>query len=72
MFQQRQLNDVYQLVEVSNSPSFTPGAVGNNAIVGSSQACVLGTQVGAPAATFTLGDELEVIAPAAGLRMAST
>ena len=58
MFQQRQINDVYQLVEVSQTPAFTPGAVGNNSVLGSSQACTLGGTTNP--ATFAIGDELEV------------
>lgn len=58
-FANRQFEDVFGFVEVSKSPSFTPGAVGNGSTVASSQACTTG---GVPA-TFTLTDQLEVYPP---------
>ena len=61
MFQQRQLNDVHQLVEVSSGVA-TPGAVGNGSTVGVSVAFT--TSGGAPA-TFALGDYLQIYPSAA-------
>jgi hypothetical protein len=64
MFQQRQLNEIEALIEVSNTPALTPGAVGNGSTVAVSAACTL--QGTTSPATFALGDNLqEVIAPAA-------
>jgi len=68
MFQTRQLNDIYQLVEVSWTLSITPGAIttGSHAVSGAN--CFTGGPVSALAsaqpANFNLGDQLEVIAPA--------
>jgi hypothetical protein len=61
-FNSRQFEEIYGLVEVSVSPSFTPGAVGNNAVAGSTQACVInGTTTASQA---VLGDIVDVVAPA--------
>jgi hypothetical protein len=62
MYQQRQLNEVYAFFEVSNTAAASPGAVSNGASVNVSVACTL--QGTTNAATFALGDNLEVIAPA--------
>lgn len=62
MYQNRQFEEMQPLSELSFSVSFTPGAVANNTVITSSQACTLaGTTV---PATFALGDQLEVFAPA--------
>jgi len=63
MFQQRQLNDVHQLVEVSTT-TLSPGAVGNGVTVGVSGACLIGGISGNPA-TFAVGDYLQVYPSAA-------
>ena len=65
MFQQRQINDIYQLVEVSFSGTVSPGAIttGSKAVV--TVACVVGGAGNTSPATFALGDDLEVIAPSA-------
>src|SRR5271165_4814874 len=65
MFQQRQMNDVHQLVEISKGVA-TPGAVGNGATVGVSVAFTLGGIAGNPA-TFALGDYLQVYPSAAAV-----
>ena len=66
MFQQRQLNDVYQLIEVSFATVTSPGAItsGNKAVV-SLIAPVLGSINGTQSATFNLGDFIEAIPSAA-------
>lgn len=61
MFQQRQLNEIYQLVEVSKTAALSVGAVGNNAVAGPA---VVACTIGGSPATFALGDTLEVYAPA--------
>ena len=62
MYQPRQFEEMQPLSELSFSVSFTPGAVANNTTISSSQACTLsGTTV---PASFALGDQLEVFAPA--------
>ena len=65
MFQQRQLNDVFQLLEVSYTGTVNPGGIttGSKAVV--TVACVVGGISNTSPATFTLGDDLEII-PAAG------
>ena len=62
MFQQRQINEFYDY-EVSFTAAASPGAVGNAALVAADNACTLVSGSGG-AATFALGDVLEVIAPA--------
>ena len=62
MFQQRQVNEIYGFYEVSNTAALSPGSVGNGATVQVSAVCTL--QGTTNAATFALGDNLEVIAPA--------
>jgi hypothetical protein len=63
MLQQRQLNDIYQLLEISFTAASTPGAITNGSVVSSTPlACTL--QGTTNPATFALGDNLEVIAPA--------
>jgi len=61
MLQQRQYNDVYGFLEVSNTAALSPGAVGNGTTVSVTAACTL--QGTTSAATFGLGDSLEVIVP---------
>lgn len=61
MFQQRQLNDIYQLVEVSVTAAVSVGAVNNNSVAGPA---VVACKAGGNPATFALGDTLEVYAPA--------
>lgn len=62
MFQPRQYEETQPAIELSFSVAFTPGAVANNTTISTSQACTLGgTTV---PATFALGDQLEVFAPA--------
>ena len=65
MFQQRQLNDIYQLVEVSFA-TVSPGAIttGSKAVV--TVTPVLGSATGTQNATIALGDSVEVI-PSAGV-----
>jgi hypothetical protein len=61
MFQQRQLNEIYPLIEISFTSAISIGAAGSGATSGANNVvCTL--QGGAPA-TFALGDELECIAP---------
>jgi hypothetical protein len=60
MFQQRQLNELYD-VEVSFSAAASPGAITNGSVVAATNACTLS---GGAAATFALGDVLEVVPPA--------
>ena len=69
MFAQRNVAEVAPLIEWSFTPSFTPGAVGNNATVGSSQVCTVGNPTAPSAfpATFAVGDTLLVFPPAAAL-----
>ena len=69
MFAQRNVAEVYPLVEWSFSASFTPGAVGNAATVGSSQLCTVGNPTAPSAfpATFAVGDQLEVFPPVGSL-----
>ena len=69
MFQQRQMNEVWPLVEESYSTStVSPGAVANGQTVVFVAAvpCSLGAPGGGgtSAATFAVGDTLEVVAPA--------
>lgn len=63
MYQQRQLNEIYSFIEVSQTAATSIGAVGNNASAGSAAvACTIpGTTT---PASFALGDILEVVAPA--------
>jgi hypothetical protein len=61
VFQQRQVNEIYD-VEVSFTAAASPGAITNGSVATASLACTLGG--GANAATFGLGDILEVVAPA--------
>ena len=67
MFAQRNVAEIDPTVEWSFSASFTPGAVANNTIISSSQACTVGNPTAASTfpATFALGDQLEVFPPAA-------
>lgn len=58
----RQRDEVNPLVEISFTPSFTPGAVANGATVATSQACTLGNTT--VAATFNLGDIMDIFPPA--------
>lgn len=61
-FASRQFEELYGYCEVSFSAAFTPGAVANNSIVGSSQALTTaGTTV---ASACALGDIIDVVAPA--------
>lgn len=66
MFQQRQLNDVYQLIEVSFALAVSPGAIttGSKAVV-TVVPVVGGPSSSNPAATIALGDRVEVTASAA-------
>lgn len=65
MFQQRQLNEVYSLVEVSFSAAVNPGGIATGAKAAVTVQCVLGGTGSTQNATFTQGDRLEVIPPAA-------
>jgi hypothetical protein len=60
-FANRQFEEIVGFVEVSNTAAASPGAVGNGTTVGVSVACTL--QGTTTAATFALGDVLDVIAP---------
>jgi len=62
MFQQKQVAEINPLVETSFA-TVSPGAVGNNATVSVAVAFTLGSVSGNPA-TFALGDQLEIFAPA--------
>jgi hypothetical protein len=62
MFQQRQLNEIYAFFEVSNTAAATPGAITNGSSVNATNICTL--QGTTNLATFALGDNLDVIAPA--------
>lgn len=64
MFQQRQFNEVNGLVEIS-FVALTPGAVANATTVYATGACKLGNATSSQAATFALGDQLEVFPSAA-------
>jgi hypothetical protein len=67
MFQQRQMNEVWPLVEESfSTATVAPGAITNGSLATASTAFTLGSPGGGgtSAATFALGDTLEVIAPA--------
>jgi len=66
MLQQRQLNDIYALYEVSQTPAQSPGAVGaaTTVVVNTVSCTIAGTTV---PATFALGDSLEVVAPASAV-----
>ena len=62
MFTTRQETEIFDR-EVSFTAAASPGAIANGAVATASLACTLaGTTV---PATFTLGDILEVVAPAA-------
>ena len=66
-FAQRQLNEVWPLLEISyTTATVSPGSVTSATPVSVTAACSLGTPLGGStsAATFTLGDQLEVITPA--------
>lgn len=63
MFQQRQLNEIYTSVELSNTATVSPGAITNTNLVQSSVACTL-AGLSTALATFALGDVLTVIPPA--------
>ncbi len=70
MFQQRQFNEVWPLIEESyTTATVSPGAVSSATPVAVSAACSLGTPLGGgtSAATFALGDNLEVFPPASAL-----
>jgi hypothetical protein len=60
MFQQRQLNDVYQLMEVSVTAPFTIGSIAPNVGQHINVTCSIGG-TGVEPAQFNLGDSLEVI-----------
>jgi hypothetical protein len=67
MFSQRQLNEIWPFIEVSfSTANVSPGAVASATPTVVTAACSLGTPLGGgtSAATFALGDELEVVAPA--------
>jgi hypothetical protein len=67
MFQQRQLNEVWPLVEISyTTANVSPGAVTSATPVSVTAACTIGTPGGGGTspAVFALGDTLEVIPPA--------
>lgn len=66
MFQQRQLNEVYQLIEVSFALSVNPGAIttGSKAVV-TVTPVTGGASSSNPNATIALGDRVEVTAQAA-------
>jgi hypothetical protein len=67
MFQQRQINDVYQLVEVSSATIGSPGALTTTSFANTLQAFTVGANgVGTAPATFTQGDILMII-PSAGV-----
>lgn len=61
-YQSRQYEEMQPLVELSFSVAFTPGAVANNTTISSAQACTLSGST--TPASFALGDQLEVFAPA--------
>lgn len=63
MFQVRQFEEIQPLVEISYV-TLAPGAVGNGTTVGVSGACTLGNVGSGFAATFALGDQLEIFPPA--------
>lgn len=65
MFQQRQLNEIFQFIEVSYTGTVNPGGIttGSKAVV--TVACVIGGPGNTSPATFALGDDLEVIPAAA-------
>jgi hypothetical protein len=64
MFQQRQLNDLYQLMEVSFTTSVTPGTLtAGTAGRVTGVACSIAGNSANPA-LLTLGDALEIVAPA--------
>lgn len=72
MFQQRQLNEIFPLIEVSFSATGTPGALTTGTDGRISVACFVGGPGAANTspATFALGDDLEVVVPAAAGNMA--
>ena len=59
MFQQKQVAEIYPLVETSFA-NISPGAVGNGATVYVAVAFALGNVGSGSPATFTLGDQLEI------------
>jgi hypothetical protein len=66
MLQQRQVNDIEQLIEISYAPAVSPGLIGSAfGATSVTVSCVLGNAFGVSKATFQLGDELEVQVPAA-------
>jgi len=62
MFQQRQLNDVYQQVEVSIAVGVTGGTITAGSTITRTAACTIG--LGTTPAQFAQGDILECIPPA--------
>ena len=64
MFQQRQINDIYQLVEVSFA-TVAPGAITTGSKASVTVSPVIGGGAGLSASQCVLGDQvLQVIAPA--------
>jgi hypothetical protein len=72
MFQQRQLNEIFPLIEVSFSATGTPGALTTGTAGRVTVACFVGGPGAANTspATFALGDDLEVVVPATAGNMA--
>jgi|SRR3974390_1726243 len=65
-FYPRNVGEIYPNIEVSITAALSPGVVANNTTVQVSAACTVGGAAAGPSnATFALGDNLEVIAPAA-------
>jgi hypothetical protein len=72
MFQQRQLNDLYQLMEVSFTAAVAPGIIASGAAARVSTTCTTGSP-SSPSqdlAQFNIGDNIEVIAPASAGNLA--
>ncbi len=61
MFQQRQLNEVLPLIEISQANAVSPGAITNGTTVAVTVTLKTGQLT---TATFQLGDNCEVFAPA--------
>jgi hypothetical protein len=68
MLQQRQVNDIQQLIEVSFGIAIAPGAISTGTSLQVSVPAVIGGIYGTAKATFALGDEL-VVAPIGNLNL---
>jgi hypothetical protein len=64
MFQQRQVNDIEQLLEISFAQTVSPGPITSGSSVNVTVTAVLGSIYGTQPGSCVLGDQIEVVVPA--------